>query len=322
MSRLGYRVIPPTPDVTEENIFEALEKTHGEKIIIMERLLNTLEVLIKLLQRIQVDIDESYDKSRKAKVAGSVVSILGAGVSILGFALIPVTLGGSIVLAVGGGAAAAAGGLTTAGADIGYYVVSKTKMKDVDHLLKVDEEEREKLRECGEEYERLIKVFSDTAPENLRTQLKNFFKRNGEAPKIVIASSRGVYYSFKIVDVGIDGFKAARTAIATAKAIKTGTGATWAVLRTGVTAMKLFGVAFDIASIPIDGLVLAKALYDIYKYRTRDPETNEPRSNSNRANKVKEYIKVLQENEKEVKEELACLRSPQNYSPTTDDFEQ
>ena len=312
MARRGYRVIPPTPDATEENIFEALVKTHKEKILIIERLLQSREVLIKILTKIQEDIEQSYDKSRKAKVAGSVVSIAGAGVSILGFALIPVTLGGSIFLAIGGGAAAAAGGLTAAGADIGYYAVSKTKLEDAKSALKVDEEERKNLLKCGEEYERLITVFSDTPKEKLSTQLKNFIHRNGDAPQIVVASGRGVYYSFKIIDVGADGIKIARTAIATARGIKAGTGATWAVLRTGFTALKIFGVVADIISIPLDGLVLAKASYDIHKFRTTR------KSNSNRANEVKDYIEKLEENEKELKGELAHLKSPQNYSPTTD----
>lgn len=306
MTRHGYQVIPPTPDSAEENIFEKLTKTRGEVILTFERLLASREVLVKVLKKIQEEVEKSYDDSRKAKVAGSVVSIVGAATSIVGFILIPFTLGGSITLAVGGGVAAAAGGLTTAGAEIGYYAVSKTKLEDARTALKIDEEEREKLLECGEKYDKLVEVFSETPEEKLSTQLKNFIKKKGDAPTIVLATGRGAYYSFKIVDSGFDTAKIIRSAVGTARAIKAGTQTSWAVLRTGFSTLKILGVAADIASIPLDALVLAKASYDIHKFRT----TGE--SNSYRATEVKGYIDKLEENEKEIKKELARLKSPQN----------
>lgn len=119
-----------------------------------------------------------------------------------------------MTLSIGGGIAAAAGGLVGAGADIGYYAVSKTKLADAKKAMAVDEEEQGELRKCGSRYDHLLQVLTKNPERSLQQQLKDFMKcQNGNTPTIVIASSRGVYYSFKVIDGGVEGIRVVRTTI-------------------------------------------------------------------------------------------------------------
>lgn len=85
-------------------------------------------------------MEESYDKSRKAKIAGHTAAVTGSALAIAGFGLSFVTFGASLGLLVAGGVMAASGGLTIACAEIGYYAVSQTIRKNAQDACDTDRE--------------------------------------------------------------------------------------------------------------------------------------------------------------------------------------
>ena len=100
------------------------------------------------LQALKKEIEESYDKSRKAKIGGTVATITGSALGIVGFGLAFVTFGASLPLLVVGGVVGAAGGATIAGADIGYAVVSHRRMKRVMDVCHNEEANAVYWRSC------------------------------------------------------------------------------------------------------------------------------------------------------------------------------
>ncbi len=125
--------------------FIELKQVGKELMREIYKVLGSRETTIKLLQQLKKEVEESYDKSRKALIGGTVPSIVGAGLGIAGFGLSFVTFGASLGLAIAGGVLAGAGGVTTAGAAIGYSIVSSCKFKDAETACKCD---RETMMKC------------------------------------------------------------------------------------------------------------------------------------------------------------------------------
>jgi len=84
------------------------------------------EELIALLKTTREELLEIHQKVNICKVAGSSTSIVGGVLTIVGLALIPVTLGGSMAIAVAGGIVGGAGGITS-GAPAVYEHVKQHK---------------------------------------------------------------------------------------------------------------------------------------------------------------------------------------------------
>ena len=71
------------------------------------------------------EVEDSYDKSRKARIGGTVATTTRSTLVLIGFGLSFVTLGASLGSTIAGSVLAAAGGITLAGAEVGYEAVSK-----------------------------------------------------------------------------------------------------------------------------------------------------------------------------------------------------
>ena len=109
-------------------------------------LLGSRETTIRSLKWLKHEVEESYDKSRKARIAGTTGTIVGSVLAITGFGLSFVTFGASLGLTIAGSILAASGGLTIAGADIGYQVVSHQDLKQAQKALDFDREKMEKAK--------------------------------------------------------------------------------------------------------------------------------------------------------------------------------
>ena len=97
----------------------------------------TWKTTIANFRKMKQEIKDSYDKSRKAHIGGNVVSIAG---SQYWFFLSFVTLGASLWISIPDNALAAAGEIIIVGIDIGYYVVSKTTLKNAWNACNVDQD--------------------------------------------------------------------------------------------------------------------------------------------------------------------------------------
>lgn len=119
-------------------------------------LLGSRETTIRSLKRLKHEVEESYDKSRKARIAGTTGTVAGSVLAITGFGLSFVTFGASLGLTIAGTILAAGGGLTIAGADIGYLVVSQQDLKRAQEALDVDREMMEKAKKLQKELVQLL----------------------------------------------------------------------------------------------------------------------------------------------------------------------
>lgn len=225
-----YQPIPPTPSDAE---FTEGVRMFRETQLKTERLLGVREVTLKNLRSFKEDIEMSYDKSRKARIGGTVATVSGSIISIVGFALAPVTFGASLGLSITGGVIAAAGGMTITGAEIGYHVVSKVKLEDATKAYANDLEKMEGLKELGENFEKCVCSLAEkynTTKERIYELLKE--------KSIALKVGRGVYYSYKLIDGFLDVGRAAKTTVTVARADRT----VWAGLSTAGRALGVIGV--------------------------------------------------------------------------------
>ena len=285
MSSSGYESIPLTPP--DVDLLEGARKLQ-EIPLRIERLLGVRDVTLKNLYSLVEEIEISYDKSRKARIGGTVATVSGSVLSIVGFALTPVTFGASLGLGIAGGIIAAGGGTTIAGAEIGYYVVSKEKLKHANTACANDRKEMEELKNLGEEYAELVSSLAekyDTTEDEMHERLK---KTATEVYTVGKMAGRGVYYSYKLLDGFADIGRTVEKAITTAaRAGQAGSRTAWAGLSTFGRVFGIVGVVFDTVFIPIDIAVMVKSAYDVHQYK-------KGKSNSNRAEEVRNLISQLE----------------------------
>ena len=80
--------------------------------------------------------EKIYHKSRKYRAAGATFGLYGSIVSLLGFGLIPVTFGASLVIAILGGIVGTSGGLILAGSEITYVYKSRKELKKAKRIAR------------------------------------------------------------------------------------------------------------------------------------------------------------------------------------------
>ena len=250
------------------SILDELEELKKELLTALELRAHTEKSFEELIK----EIEQSYDKSRKAKLGGTVATVTGSTMGIAGFGLAFVTLGASLPLLVAGAIIAGAGGTVIAGADIGYAIVSKRRMKELEILWQKDTEQTEhvadKIKQCG-----------------------NHPDMFGELWKSKV---QGMASTSKTL--AVSAFDASRI----------GSTAARASLRIAAIAASAVGtvvVAFDTLLIPIDIATMAKAAFDIHKY-----EGGKGVSNSKIAKKARDNLHVIREHTKNMQDALSALQ--------------
>ena len=114
-----------------------------------------------------------------------------------------------------------------------------------------------------------------------------WYNTGGQAAKII-------YDGYKLVDAGFDiirsVFKVGRFATAGAGAARVA----WTGINTLAGGLSIAGVIFDAVALPFDIFVLIKGSYDIHKHNSGKG------SNCNKANRVGEMIKKLEEHKQQM----------------------
>ena len=230
------------------------------------------DTTLSLLLQLKNDVEESYNKSREVTIGGATAAVVGTGLL-----LSPFTFGASLSLTVAGGVLSAIGSIVMAGAEVGYYAVSKQKINAANEACEVDRKKMEKLNSLSRRFENLV-----------RTVAKKY---NTTAEVIVDMALmggtilRGAYKSAKLVDGAVDAAKAA-------KKVLTLTGKFRGALTGLSTSVKTTFIIFDFVTIPMDIAVLVKAAYDVHQYN------NNGVSNSVRAQEIQILIEQLKEHRK------------------------
>ena len=100
--------------------------------------LSSRKTTLANLRTMKQEVEESYDKSRKARIGSTVATTTRSTLAVIGFGLSFVTLGASLGLSIAGCVLAAAGGITVAGAEIRYYAVWKNTLEQAQNSCDLD----------------------------------------------------------------------------------------------------------------------------------------------------------------------------------------
>ena len=112
----------------------------------------TIKEIGKTIEKLKVH----HKNVNISRITGSGVSIAGSLIAILGFGLSPVTLGASLGLSAGGIAIAALGGGTAAGASIADIFIQKSGIKDVQDQLAYDNQQVDAISQTAKEIKKEI----------------------------------------------------------------------------------------------------------------------------------------------------------------------
>lgn len=229
-----------------------------------------VERLIQDLSEDQVLVEVSYDKSRKAIIAGSVLCTVGSTLCIVGTGMGFVTFGASVGLVIPGTLIAAAGGIIFASADLGYNRKAKDRLK---HAKKKHEELSKKM---GLD---VVKPKNSISIKELIKTVYRFFKGNDaiNIGKIFLNFVKG---NFAVKDVVELVIKVAKSALTVGRPA-------WAVSNLISKIMSIGGAVFDIVFLPLNIAYMVKASYDVHKYKKTGI------SNSTIAEQIGEVIQQL-----------------------------
>ena len=248
----------------------------------IEKLLEMREVTLANLRSLREDIEKSYDKSRKARIAGTTATITGSVLGIVGFGLAFVTFGASLGVTIPGAILAASGGVTVAGAEIGYQVKSKGKLKEANRACSSDLRLMKELGQLGERFGILLRSLA----ERYETTEENVF----QLLKIARPIGGGAYNTYKFIDGFADVGRTIQVAAIAGRVGQATAHTAWAGLSTAARVFGVTGVVFDVVFIPVDLAVLIKSSYDVHKYKN-----GKGKSASNNAASVQKIISDLEE---------------------------
>ena len=111
-------------------------------------------VMANLTQK-KTEILKTARNCRIAKISGASAGIVGGVLTIVGFALLPVTFGGSIALSAIGTVIAVAGGTTSGGTAIAERFIVKGDLKKVQETIVLDKQITVSVNELLEEIKKL-----------------------------------------------------------------------------------------------------------------------------------------------------------------------
>lgn len=201
--------------------------------------INTLREILEKLQRMNRDV-------RISRIAGASTSIVGGVVAVVGFALIPVTFGGSLALTVVGTVVGVAGGATSAGATIADMVKTKICTKEAAETLKADQEQTTEINEILEEMATMVQKVQCEHSDIPKAKILSLMLRGGQ----------GVgYISTLVAKFTIEGLEIARVGSIAALRL-TGAGLRGAAIAGGVVSGLL--IPIDIVDIAFNATKLFK----------------------------------------------------------------
>ena len=259
---------------------------------------------IKRLEEFAQAVEKSYDKSRKARIAGTSAAISGSVLAIVGFGLSFVTFGGSLGLAIAGATLAAAGGVTLGGAEVGYIVISQKKVRETQKVCCDDNNEMKKIETQGREFSDHLDALTNKHPfskEHIFHLLKSTWKAGEPALNVFYS---GYKFIDGVSDVGRNVFKVTNTVRV---GVQAGARGVYLGLGTVGRIFSIGSIALDVLFIPIDFAVLVKSAYDVHKYKN-----GKGKSSSSAASNIRKMLEELKQNSDELKEVRAELPGAEN----------
>ncbi len=245
---------------------EQIETTAEKLKALLTEILTERDVIIDILKELKTQVEVSYNKSRKAKIAGSSTAITGTLIAVIGLGLSPVTLGASLGLTVTGGIIAGAGGITNGGAAIGYAVKSRKILNIANKACKEDQERLKKAVEVAKQLDSLL------AEEKKGSLVKR------EA-------------GFGVLKAGVGGVK---IAFQGGRGLKAMIDLVRGVAPVAGRAAGIAGVALGVVFLPIDIVEIARAAKDIHTYKKNGV------CNCNTSKAIQKLIDDLQDNKTEI----------------------
>ena len=248
---------------------------------------------IQHLEELIEAVEKSYDKSRKARIAGTSATIAGSTLAIIGFGLSFVTFGASLGLTASGAVLAAAGGVTLGGAEIGYLAVARGKLKDTEKVCRDYNEKMHKIEINGRKFSDHLNSLASKYPTFSKENIFHLLKHTWNSTEPVLKT---FYNGYKLVDGATD---VGRNVITVTNSVKAGVQAGARTVYVGLgTVGRIFSigsVVLDIVFIPIDIAVLVKSAHDVHKYKS-----GHGKSNSVAAANIRSVLTQLEDNRKEV----------------------
>ena len=169
-----------------------------------------LEVLYKLRNATIIKLEQERESIfticqnvRRSRIAGSVTSLTGGALAIIGLGLIPVTLGGSIALSVVGAGVSVAGGAISITSTVTDKVMSKGKLKEAEAIIDID-------RQLTEQVNSLIKKMSQEMPQEMPQESPASTKE--EAVTVAFQSRQLIRTAAVTASAGTGGAQVARSA--------------------------------------------------------------------------------------------------------------
>ena len=243
---------------------------------------------IEALNEKKEKVIEVTRKSRISRIAGASAGIVGGVVSIVGFGLIPVTLGGSLVIAGVGGGIALLGGLTSLGATLADLIISNRELKNAQELLTIDKQLCQVINN--------LKIELANITHKLATQLPNQDKENITIA-LLSAGQSVTRVSTIFARIGVDAAQVAE--LGGIAAIDGGI----MVLRIASAATKGIAIAGGI----VTALVLPLDIYElvINAYRLRNNRDN------NVSKWIQDQLDIMVDQQQSVQKLLARVNRPQ-----------
>lgn len=248
---------------------------------------------IAKLQSLKIDVEESYDKSRKSKIAGTVATVVGSSMAVVGFGLSFVTFGASVGLGVAGTVLVVAGGATMVGADVGYRIYSSTRFKAAKEACETDRKMMEKFEAL---HSKLIGKIRELENKSSLTidrilQVVIGIAKSGRP----VARAAIILRYYKLADSSLDFVKAAFGFSSALTRAGIGARTVWSGLNVAGRALSVTGVVFSAVLIPVDLGIMLKSAYDVHKY-----DGGKGKSNSSTAKRIGQLISNIEEQQKEI----------------------
>ncbi|XP_019851802.1 PREDICTED: uncharacterized protein LOC109581823 [Amphimedon queenslandica] len=202
---------------------------------------------VEKLEKDQQKIFSICQNVRQSRIAGSITSLVGGGLAVIGIGLIPVTFGGSIALSVIGAGVGVAGGAVTIASTVTDKRVSELKLKQAKAILNVDIQLTEQVNEI------LLQRFVDKAIRD------NPATSREEAVAVVLQGRQLLRTIAVTANAVTSGVQVARSAIH---------GGAFALRVTGAAArgVAIVGGVVTVLTVPLD---LGELIYNSVKLYNR-----------------------------------------------------
>ena len=165
---------------------------------------NIRDAVVNSIEENLNKVTEVCNDTRRSRVAGATVSIVGGGLAVVGLALLPFTLGASLALSAVGAALGIGGGLTSLGAIISKTAIPKSKLKKLQASIEVAAEvEKQLCNQISQIENRLLSIAEELHEENptiSKQEILISFVQGGKVARVGVLTVR----------IGVTGVQIAR----------------------------------------------------------------------------------------------------------------